>query len=89
MKTEHCRLLNDAKEQTMKAVKCVSAVGFVRGISALISAARRGGDAYEWEGNLADALINAMKLLNEAEDEIDKAIEIVMENEVADKEGEK
>lgn len=88
MKNEHCRLLNEAKEQTRKAERNVSAVGFVKGISALISAARRGGDAYEWEGDMSDALINAMKLLDEAESEIDKAIEIVMENEVADKEGE-
>lgn len=86
LKTEHCRLLNEAKEQTAKAAQNVSAVGLVKGISALISAVRRGGDAYEWEGDLSDALINAMKLLNEAEDEIDKAIEIVMENEGADDE---
>lgn len=87
-KTEHCRLLNEAKEQTRKAEKNVSAVGIVKGISAIISAAIRGEDAYEWEGDLSDALINAMKLLDEAEGEIDKAIEIVMENEGADKEGE-
>lgn len=88
MNAYHRRLLNEAKEQTRNAEKNISAVGFVKGISAIISAAIRGGDAYEWEGDLSDALINAMKLLDEAEGEIDKAIEIVMENEGTDKERE-
>lgn len=86
LKTEHCRLLKEAKEQTMKAAKYVSAVGIVNGISAIFSADCRGGDAHDWEANLSDTLVEAAKRLCEAKSEIDKAIEIVMENGGADDE---
>lgn len=86
LKTEHCRLLNDAKEQTIKAAKCVSAVGIVHGISAIISAANRGEDAHAWESELSDTLVKAVNLLHEANDEIDKAVDIVLENGGADDE---
>lgn len=85
-KTEHCRLLNEAKEQTRKAEKNVSAVGIVNSIGALLSAAGRGGDAHDWEADLGDILVEAVKALEKANDEIHKAIEIVMENEGSDNE---
>ena len=87
-KTEHCRLLNEAKEQTTKAAKYVSAVGIVHGIGAIFSAVGRGGDAHDWEADLAETLVEAAKALGKANDEIHKAIEIVMENGVADEKGE-
>lgn len=86
LKTEHCRLLNEAKELIQQARKNAAAVGFVHGISAIISAVNRGEDAHAWESELSDTLVKAVNLLHEANDEIDKAIEIVMENEGADDE---
>ena len=86
IKTEHCRLLNDAKEQTTKAAKYVSAVGIVHGIGAIFSAVGRGEDAQEWESNLSSQLVEAVKALQKANDEIDKAIDIVLENGGADDE---
>lgn len=86
LKTEHCRLLNDAKEQTMKAAKYVSAVGVVNGIGAIFSAVGSGEDIHDWEANLSSTLVEAVKRLHEAESEIDKAIEIVMESGGADDE---
>ena len=88
MMDAHCRLLNDAKELTTKAAKYVSAVGIVSGIGAILSAAGRGEDAHEWESDLSDTLVEAFKALGKANDEIHKAIEIVMENEGTDKERE-
>ena len=86
LKTEHCRLLNAAKEQTIKAAKYVSAVGIVNGIGAIISAAGSGEDVHDWEANLSSTLVEAVKRLHEAENEINNAIEIVMENGGADDE---
>ena len=86
MMDAHCRLLTDANELTIKAAKYVSAVGIVSGIGAIFSAAGRGEDAHEWESDLADTLVEAVKALSKANDEIHKAIEIVMENEGTDKE---
>ncbi len=88
MMNTHCRLLTEANELTKKAANVVSAVGIVNGIGALFSAAGRGVDAHDWEADLSDTLIEAVKALSKANDEIHKAIEIVMENGVADKEGE-
>lgn len=83
----HCRLLIEANELTKKAV---TAVGIVNGIGAIFSAVGRGGDAaHDWEGwetDLANTLVEAVKALGKANDEIHKAIEIVMENGGADEE---
>ncbi len=84
----HCRMLTEANELTIKAAKYVSAVGIVSGIGAIFSAAGRGEDAHEWESDLADTLVEAVKALSKANDEIHKAIEIVTENGVADEKGE-
>ena len=86
LKTEHCRLLNEAKEQTMKAAKYVSAVGIVNGIGAIFSSVGRGEDVQDWEANLSRQLVEVVKALQKANDEIDKAIDIVLENGGADDE---
>lgn len=86
LKTEHCRLLNEAKELMRQAREKAAAVGFVHGISAIISAVNRGEDAHAWESELSDTLVKAVDRLHEADDEIDKAIEIVIENGGADDE---
>lgn len=92
MMDAHCRLLTEANELTKKAAKAVTAVGIVNGIDAIFSAVGRGGDAaHDWEGwetDLANTLVEAAKALGKANDEIHKAIEIVMENEGTDKERE-
>lgn len=92
MMDAHCRLLIDANELTKKAAKAVTAVGIVNGIGATFSAVGRGGDAThdweDWETDLANTLVEAAKALGKANDEIHKAIEIVMENEGTDKERE-
>lgn len=85
MMDTHCRLLTEANELTKKAANAVKAVGIVSGIGALLSAVGRGGDAHDWEVDLSDTLVEAVKALSKANDEIHKAIEIVMENEGADK----
>lgn len=86
MMDAHCRLLTDANELTKKAAKFVTTVGIVNGISATFSADVRGEDAHDWEADLAETLVEAAKSLGKANDEIHKAIEIVMENEGADDE---
>lgn len=93
MMDAHCRLLIDANELTKKAAKFVTTVGIVNGINATFSAVGRGGDAThdweDWETDLANnTLVEAAKALGKANDEIHKAIEIVMENEGTDKERE-
>lgn len=88
MNTYHRRRLNEAKEKIKSTAKNVAAVGIANGISAICSAVLRDGDIHDWESDLSSTLAEAIRLLHEADAEIDKAIEIVMENEVADKEGE-
>lgn len=88
MMDAHCRLLTEANELTKKAANAVTVVGIVNGIGATFSAAVRDGDAHDWEADLAETLVEAAKALGKANDEIHKAIEIVMENGGADKEGE-
>ena len=88
MNAYHLRLLNEVKEKIKSTAKNVAAVGIANGISAICSAVSRDGDIRDWESDLSSTLAKAIRLLHEADAEIDKAIEIVMENEGADKERE-
>ena len=95
MKATHRRLLNEAKGKIISAAKDISAVGITNGIIAICSAliitgapVDRDGDIHDWEVKLSNALVRALKRMDEARDEINNAIEIVMENEGADKKGE-
>ena len=88
MMDAHCRMLIEANELTKKAVTAVTVVGIANGIGATFSAAVRDGDAHDWEVDLAETLVEEAKALGKANDEIHKAIEIVMENGVADEKGE-
>ena len=87
MKTKHLRLLKEAKLHVRMAAKDVSEVGIDNGIGAIVSAINR-GDIRDREVKLSSQLVEAVKALNKANDEINKAIDIVMENEGADKKGE-
>ena len=96
MMDAHRRLLNEAKEKIISAAKDISAVGITNGISAICSAliitgapVGRDGDIHDWEVNLSKTLVRALKRMDEARDEINNAIEIVMENGGADEENEK
>ena len=88
MNAYHRRLLNEAKEKIKSTAKNVAAVGIANGISAICSAVLKNEDIHDWESDLSSTLAEAIRLLHEADAEIDKAIEIVMENEGADKKGE-
>lgn len=88
MNAYHLRLLNEVKEKIKSTAKNVAAVGIANGISAICSAICRDADIHDWESDLSSTLTEAIRLLHEADAEIDKAIEIVMENEGADKKGE-
>ncbi len=79
MKTKHLRLLKEAKLHVRMAAKDVSEVGINNGIGAIFSAINRGGDIRDVEVKLSSQLVEAVKALNKANDEINKAIDIVLE----------
>ena len=85
MKTKHLRLLKEAKLHVRMAAKDVSEVGINNGIGAIVSAINR-GDIRDLEVKLSSQLVEAVKALNKANDEINKAIDIVLENGGADDE---
>lgn len=81
-----CRMLIETGELTKKAIIAVTCVAIANGIGEIFPAVGRGGDAHDLKAELAETLLETAKALGKAYDEIYKAVEIVMENEGADKE---
>ncbi len=77
MKTKNLRLLREAKDKVLTAAKDVSEAGINNGIGAIFSAVYRGRDVRDSEVSLSNQLVKAVKALDKANDEINKAIDIV------------
>lgn len=74
------RKLDRAIGMTREAQRCAAEVGILHGFTAVAVALEKDRDASDWEAELSDTLVKAVKLLHKAETKLCAAIEIIEDN---------